>query len=445
MSYFNPFGGHTSADDPATAGSGRDEPFRARHHGVAPDSYVDDRLQASPPPGADTRIHEYDATPYGYESPVEAPDPYADFRHDPASPELPYVAGADYRGNGDGGRAFGDGVEAYPGKAGEFDGPEGESEPSADGDREPGRRGPGRRRAGRSRAAANDSAAKTSPAALRDGQPAPARSGRAGRNLQAAILVGLSLGAVVVASMFVWPPAFVGVVVAASGIGIWEMARALRGGGAKPPLVPLLAGGVLMVGLAKYAGTEGLALAVVVTVAASMVWRLADGTADLMRDLTATTLIAVYVPFLLAFAVLLIEQDGGSFRVLATLLAVVLSDTGGYAAGVFLGRHPMAPKISPKKSWEGFGGSVVAASVGSAVTLGLTLDVAWWQGALFGVVMAGVAVLGDLTESMMKRDLGIKDMSQLLPGHGGLMDRLDSILFAVPTAYVLLSLIAPPR
>jgi phosphatidate cytidylyltransferase len=121
-----------------------------------------------------------------------------------------------------------------------------------------------------------------------------------------------------------------------------------------------------------------------------------------------------------------------------------LSDTGGYAAGVFLGKHPMAPTISPKKSWEGFGGSVVAAAGGSAVVLYLWLDVAFYWGLLFGAAIAVVAVLGDLAESMLKRDLRIKDMSQLLPGHGGLMDRLDSILFAVPTAYLLLTLIAPP-
>ena len=159
----------------------------------------------------------------------------------------------------------------------------------------------------------------------------------------------------------------------------------------------------------------------------------------IQRDLTAAALIAVYVPFLLGFAALLAAArrraaaDRGR-----RWPAVVLSDTGGYAAGVFFGKHPMAPSISPKKSWEGFAGSVLAAAVGSALLLWLLLDVAPWWGALFGVVVSIAAVLGDLAESMIKRDLGIKDMSNLLPGHGGLMDRLDSILFAVPTAYLLL-------
>ncbi|MEV6492379.1 phosphatidate cytidylyltransferase, partial [Actinoplanes sp. NPDC051633] len=163
------------------------------------------------------------------------------------------------------------------------------------------------------------------------------------------------------------------------------------------------------------------------------------------EDFRASLLIAVYVPFLLTFGILLAQPaEDGDWRVLCTLIAVILSDTGGYAFGVFLGKHPMAPRISPKKSWEGFGGSVTAAAVGSAIVLYFTLDVAFYWGALFGAVIAVVAVTGDLAESMLKRDLGIKDMSQLLPGHGGLMDRLDSILFAVPTAYLLLTLIAPP-
>jgi phosphatidate cytidylyltransferase len=231
----------------------------------------------------------------------------------------------------------------------------------------------------------------------------------------------------------------------AAGLGVWEMTRALKVTGARPPLIPLVAGGVLMTGLAWYGSTDALILGLLVTVLAALLWRLADGVAGLVRDLAAATLISVYVPFLLSFGVLLARPvEDGDYRVLITLLAVVLSDTGGYAAGVFLGKHPMAPTISPKKSWEGFAGSVTAAAVGSAVLAYLLLDVPFYGGLLFGAVISMVAVLGDLAESMLKRDIGIKDMSNLLPGHGGLMDRLDSILFAVPTAFLLLSLIAPP-
>ncbi|HET9516348.1 MAG TPA: phosphatidate cytidylyltransferase, partial [Actinoplanes sp.] len=318
----------------------------------------------------------------------------------------------------------------------------------ADGERH---RGPGRRRAGRSAPTPPVTGAAPGtgggPAGEQvAGTPTAPRSGRAGRNLPAAIGVGCTLGAVVLASLFVWPSTFLGVVIAAVWVGTWELVRAIRTSGARPPLIPLLAGGTVMTVMAWYAGTDGLTLALVVTVLAALLWRLGDGREHFRRDLTPIVLIAVYVPFLLGFAALLQRSDDGPFRILVTLLAVTLSDTGGYAAGVFFGKHPMAPRISPKKSWEGFAGSVTAAAVGSAVLLFFTLDerVPLYWGALFGVVIAVVAVLGDLTESMLKRDLGIKDMSRLLPGHGGLMDRLDSILFAVPTAYLLLSMIAPP-
>jgi phosphatidate cytidylyltransferase len=266
---------------------------------------------------------------------------------------------------------------------------------------------------------------------------------RAGRNLPAAIGVGVGLGALVLAALFVWPPAFLGVIVAAVAVASWEMARAVRASGAHPPLPPLVAGGVAMVVLAWFRGPAALTLGLMVTVLAALVWRLSDGPAGFQRDLGASALIAVYIPFLGGFAALLAVSDDGGFRVLATLVAVVLSDTGGYAVGVRFGRHPMAPSVSPKKSWEGMAGSLAAAAIGSAVLLYLLLDVAPWWGAVFGLVLSVAATLGDLAESMIKRDLGVKDMSALLPGHGGLMDRLDSVLFALPAAYLLLSVLAP--
>jgi phosphatidate cytidylyltransferase len=233
------------------------------------------------------------------------------------------------------------------------------------------------------------------------------------------------------------------VIVLAAGVGVWELVRALKVGGAHPPLIPLLAGALLMTGLAWYEGPDAMSLGLLVTVLSALVWRLADGPAGFQRDLTATALVAVYVPFLLSFAVLLVKPDDGVLRVISTLACVVLSDTGGYAAGVFFGKHPMSPTISPKKSWEGSVGSVVAAAAGGSLLLYFLFDVPFYWGALFGAVVSVAAIVGDLAESMVKRDLGIKDMSHLLPGHGGLMDRLDSILFAVPAAYLLLSLIAP--
>lgn len=271
----------------------------------------------------------------------------------------------------------------------------------------------------------------------------PASTGRAGRNLPAAIGVGVLLAGAVLSSLFFWRPAFLAVVVAAAAVGTWEMVRAVRATGAQPPLGPLLTGGLVMAGLAWFAGPDALAVGLLLTVLAIMVWRLADGPAGYHRDATAATLISVYVPFLLGFAAMLGAAPDGQWRVLATLAAVVLSDTGGYVAGVFFGKRPMAPTVSPKKSWEGMAGSLLAAAAGSSVLLYVLFDVAWWWGLVFGLAVSVAAVLGDLAESLLKRDLGVKDMSSLLPGHGGLMDRLDSILFAVPVAYLLLSVFAP--
>lgn len=277
----------------------------------------------------------------------------------------------------------------------------------------------------------------------RAGRRRAAGSGRAGRNLPAAIGVGLALAAGILVPLFLLRPAFFAVIAVAVSVGIWEMVRALRARDTRTPIVPLIAGGLLMVGLAWRSGLDGLGLGLLVTVVAVLVWRLADGPAGYQRDATAGVLVAVYVPFLAGFAALLTVPPDGAWRVLVTLAAVVLSDTGGYVVGVFLGRHPMAPSVSPKKSWEGFAGSIGSAAIGSALLLSLVLDVDLWLGALFGLGVSAAAVLGDLCESMIKRDLGIKDMSNLLPGHGGLMDRLDSILFAVPTSYLLLAIILP--
>jgi phosphatidate cytidylyltransferase len=259
-----------------------------------------------------------------------------------------------------------------------------------------------------------------------------------------AIAVGVLLGTAVIASLYVWRPAFVLLAAAAIAGAIWEMTRAVEPVEARPPLVPLLVGGPAIVGLAWFAGLEAMVLGLVLTVVAVLVWRLGEGPVGYQRDVTFATLIITYVAFLAGFAVLLVKPDDGAVRVTITLAAAVLSDVGGYAMGALFGRHPMAPTVSPKKSWEGFAGSVSASAVGSAIMLALMLGLPWWQGVLFGIGIALAATLGDLGESLMKRDLGIKDMGRLLPGHGGLMDRLDSLLLAVPTGYLLLVWFAPP-
>jgi phosphatidate cytidylyltransferase len=272
---------------------------------------------------------------------------------------------------------------------------------------------------------------------------APPPPGKAGRNLAAAIGVGVGLAAVIVVSLLVWRPAFLGVVVVAILIAVVELSRALHAGGFRPPLVPVLLGSVAMLGLAWTRGSTGLVIAFLVTVLAVLLWRLADGPDNYFPDAASGVLVALYVPLLAGFAVLLLVPDDGATRVLAFIATVVASDVGGYAVGVIAGKHAMAPSISPKKSWEGMGGSVLACMIMASAILVLGLDAPWWGGLLFGAAIAVTATVGDLGESLIKRDLGIKDMGRLLPGHGGIMDRLDSLLPAAAVSYLLLSVLAP--
>jgi phosphatidate cytidylyltransferase len=267
--------------------------------------------------------------------------------------------------------------------------------------------------------------------------------GRAGRNLGAAIGVGLSLGAVIVASLLLWRPAFVGVVTAAVLVAVVELTRALQAGRFRPPLVPLLVGSLAMEGLAWSRGPTGLVVGFLLTALAVVLWRLADGPVGYFRDASAGVLVAIYVPLLAGFAVLLLAPDDGVARVFAFIATVVASDVGGYAAGVLFGKHRMAPSISPKKSWEGLAGSVAACVLVATPIIALVLGGPWWGGLLFGAALALSATIGDLGESLIKRDLGIKDMGDLLPGHGGLMDRLDSLLPSAALAYLLLSVLTP--
>jgi phosphatidate cytidylyltransferase len=275
------------------------------------------------------------------------------------------------------------------------------------------------------------------PASIDSGPPA--KSSRAGRNLPAAIGVSLALGAVIIASLLLYRPSFVAIVCIAMAYGSYEMVRAIGAAEARPPLVPLVAGGVAMDVAAWYQGANALVLGLLLTVLGVTVWRLAEGAVGYARDVTSAAFIALYVPLLGGFAVLLTHYSDGAGRVIAFIATVVCSDVGGYTAGVLFGRHPMAPTISPKKSWEGFVGSAIACSIGGALFMSLLFHHRWWIGVLYGLAIAVTATLGDLGESMVKRDLGVKDMGRLLPGHGGLMDRLDSLLPCAAVAYLIMA------
>ncbi|WP_158893197.1 phosphatidate cytidylyltransferase [Amycolatopsis anabasis] len=275
--------------------------------------------------------------------------------------------------------------------------------------------------------------------------PAPAKkASRAGRNLPAAIAVGVVLGAAILVSLLTVRQLFIVIIAAAVVVGTVELAGALRrAADVRIALIPVLAGGQAMIWLAWPFGREGALTAFVLTVLACLLWRLPGGAAGYLRDIGASVFAAAYLPLFASFAAMLVTPPDGVGRVLTFMIVVVASDTGGYVAGVLRGKHPMAPSISPKKTWEGFGGSLVAGVVAGALTLSLMLEGHAWQGVLFGAAIVLTATLGDLVESLIKRDLGIKDMGNLLPGHGGLMDRLDSLLPSAVVSWLLLSAFVP--
>ena len=274
--------------------------------------------------------------------------------------------------------------------------------------------------------------------------PVERRPPRAGRNLVSAILVGLGLGALILVPLLTVRQSFVAVLAGATAVATWELRGALhRGAGIEVPLPVLLLGGQAMIWLSWPFGLPALALAFAATALGCLVWRMRAGAAHYLRDVSAGVFTAVYVPLFCSFVVLLTAAPDGVGRVLTYMLCVVASDVGGYAVGVLAGRHPMAPAISPKKSWEGFAGSLVAGMLTGALCLWLLLGGAWWEGALTGALLVVSATLGDLVESLVKRDLGIKDMGHLLPGHGGLMDRLDSMLPTAVVAYLVIGLLVP--
>jgi phosphatidate cytidylyltransferase len=270
---------------------------------------------------------------------------------------------------------------------------------------------------------------------------AVARRPRAGRDLPTAIGVGLFLGAIVIASLLVWRQAFIGVIAAVVAVSVWEMRGTVASvGNLRLVWPPLMVGGVATVICTWPWGHTAQVLGLAFTALGVMIWRMSAGAKGYLLDVSVSVFFAIYVAGFASFATLLLHPDDGARRILLFLIVVVCSDTGGYAAGVLAGRHPMAPAISPKKSWEGFAGSVVVAGVGGALSVWLLIHHPWWQGVVIGVVIALVATIGDLVESLIKRDLGVKDMGTLLPGHGGIMDRLDSLLPSAVVSWALLGL-----
>lgn len=276
-----------------------------------------------------------------------------------------------------------------------------------------------------------------------DQSPPVTRASRAGRNLTAAITVGVTLGAVIIASLVIWKPAFVVVVTIAVVLATWELIEALGSRKIAAPVLPTLLGAAAIPPIAYLAGSAGLAMAVTLSVALIVIWRALDGLTHALRDIAGGVFIIVYICLMAGIALLMLREDDGVGRVFVFLIVTVVSDIGGYTVGVLFGRHPMAPSVSPKKSWEGFAGSVACCMIAGVLTITLILGGPWWGGILLGAAVAVFATIGDLSESTIKRDLGIKDMGTLLPGHGGVNDRLDSLVVTAPVSWMLLHVLVP--
>ena len=276
----------------------------------------------------------------------------------------------------------------------------------------------------------------------------PARDhGRAGRDLPVAVASGLVLLIAIGASLAFWKTAFLVIVAGAVVVAVWELRQGLLARDIDLPEQPLMVGGVVMVVLAYFYGAPALVTATAVSALVIMLWLLRRGVDGYVRNATASVFTLVYVPFLGSFVALLLAEGGatgfdrwddGVKGILTFILVTIASDIGGYAAGVLFGKHPMAPVISPKKSWEGFAGSVLCCVAAGWLLVVYLLGGDWWVGVALGLIAVVMATLGDLCESVMKRDLGVKDMSQVVPGHGGLMDRLDSLLATIAPIWLLL-------
>lgn len=273
--------------------------------------------------------------------------------------------------------------------------------------------------------------------------------GRAGRNLPAAVASAVILLAAIALSLLFWKTAFMAIVVLAVAVAVWELRQGMLKADIDLPEQPIIIGGVVMVVVAYFWGTEALVTATAVSALVIMLWLLRRGVDGYVGNATASVFTLIYVPFLGSFVALMLAEGGstpgvgfsvddGVKGITTFILVTIASDIGGYAAGVLFGKHPMAPVISPKKSWEGFAGSAAFCVAAGVILVVWLLGGDWWVGVILGLVTVVMATLGDLCESVIKRDLGIKDMSQVIPGHGGLMDRLDSLLATIAPIWLLL-------
>ena len=265
---------------------------------------------------------------------------------------------------------------------------------------------------------------------------------RTGRNLPAAIGVGAALGGLALLTLLTVKATFLIYMGAALLVALHELDTALRTREIRVPVIPVALGGAALVTAAYWAAGGAVAAAFALTVLAVLAWRMSGGIEGYVKDVTAGVFALAYLPLLGATVAAMLAAPDGGRRVLAFIIMTICSDIGGYFAGITLGRsgaHKLVPSISPKKTWEGLAGSALATIGAGAVLLPALLHGHWWQGVVVGAAALVAAVLGDLAASMIKRDLQIKDYGRLLPGHGGILDRIDSLLFCAPVVWLLLA------
>ncbi|GEB98253.1 phosphatidate cytidylyltransferase [Corynebacterium flavescens] len=280
------------------------------------------------------------------------------------------------------------------------------------------------------------------------GRRLPKPRNGAGRNVPTAIGVGVGLGALVVFSVWAGPLAWYLVVSVAIGVAMWEVLTRLREHSYYIPRTMLIILGQAMVWISWWMNAAGLVAVYVTAVLVLMFSRLFHNgrhrpPINYLRDTAVGIFVLTWIPLFGTFAAMLSHAEtpfaSGAASIVTFMLCVVASDTGGYITGVMFGSHPMAPAVSPKKSWEGFAGSIVFGVITGALAFKFLLHHDAWVGALMGLALVFCATLGDLVESQFKRELGIKDMSAILPAHGGLMDRLDGMLPSAMITWVAMS------
>ena len=275
----------------------------------------------------------------------------------------------------------------------------------------------------------------------------PQKTSRAGRDLPAAITVGVVLGALAIGTLLFAPIWWLPLLAVAIAIATHEVIRRMREHGYALPTVPLLLGGQAMIWLTWPFGVAGLLGAYGGTIVICMVWRLFgqflyQQSVYYLLEIAVPVLLATWDPLFAAFTALLIFADHGGARVFTVIVTVVFADIGGYVAGVLFGKHLLAPAISPKKSWEGLGGSLLFGIAAAVLSVAFLLDKPAWVGLPLGLLLVITGVLGDLVESQVKRDLGIKDVGTLLPGQGGIMGRIDAMLPSAVVGWIVLTLLA---